>query len=638
MTTHAPRLRLTLLGSMAAFGPDGRSVLPRGRKTRAILAILALAAPDPVPRSRLTALLWSRRDREQARASLRQSVHELQDALGDIADIFRAEREHLALRRDDIVTDLQDHAASAPARLLADLNGLDGGFDRFLTTERLRLTRAAAAAAEATLAGLSDPDAILTAAVNLLAIDPINERGWRAAIRAHAERGAAADAVAMYERCVATLAEQTGVAPAQETQTLIAAVRGGTKLGPAAERPRRAGARVGVMPFRAAGEDDGGLSLGLAEEITSALARFRWLFLIASPSLGALAQRDGDMAPWRALDLDFLLDGTVQRGGGRVRITQRLLDMRAGDGGTGEVVWSGRFDRDAADLFAVQDEIAAETVARIDPTLLLREGQRAGQSVAQSATAYDLTLRAIPAIYRMEETTFRAAGEALGRAVALDPDYAAAHAWWACWHIFLVGQGWTDDRAAAMARAGDLADRAIQLDPADARALTIAGHVQAFLHGDLDAAMALHDRALAMNPNLPLAWVFSGLAQTYMGAHDEAIRRIEQARHLSPFDPHGFFFDGALMIPHLFLGRFAEAVEIGRRSIALNPGLSSTYKIQLSALGHLGRLEEAAIARRRLAELDPGFTLTEAALRNTLRRAEDNALYIEGLRRGGLTP
>jgi DNA-binding SARP family transcriptional activator/TolB-like protein len=630
-----PRLRLSLLGTMAAVDENGRSLLPRGRKTRAVLAVLALASPDLVPRSRMTALLWSRRDREQARASLRQCVHELQDILAPLPGLFVAERDHLMLKREDIATDLDEpDLRLPPARLLADMTGLDGGLDRFLATERLRLTRAASARLEAAMAAQTQPEDVLATATRILAIDPANERAWRATIRAHALAGSRAEAALAYDRCVATLAEIARVAPGEETQALIGSIRRGEPLRAIRPQQRKPGARLGVMPFRAAGGDDGGLSLGLAEEITAALARFRWLFLIASPSLATLAE--GDEARWHALDLDFLLDGTVQHGQGRVRITQRLLDMRAGEAGAGEVVWSGRFDREAGDLFALQDEIAAETVARIDPTLLLREGQRAGQSLPHSATAYDLTLRAIPAIYRLEERSFRAAGEALARAVALDPDYASAHAWWACWYLFLVGQGWADDRLAAMTRAGELAERAVSLDPADARGLTIAGHVRAFLHGEAEDAILLHERALSLNPNLPLAWVFSGLAHTYVGQHAEAIRRIGQAKRLSPFDPHAFFFDGALMIPHLLLGHYEQVVEIGRRAIALNPGLSTTYKAHLAALGFLGRHDEAAVARARLAELDPGFGLREAAARTTLRRAQDNAHYLEGLRRGGL--
>jgi DNA-binding SARP family transcriptional activator/TolB-like protein len=623
---------------MEASDAQGRSVLPRGRKTRALLAILALAAPDPVPRSRLTALLWSLREREQGRASLRQSVHELQEALAGIGgEMLVAEREHLSLRIEGLAVDTR---SAPPARLLEDLAGIDPGFDRYLAAERQSLTRAAVAEAETRLESHPTPAGNLAAAAAVLAIDPLHERAWRAMMRAHADAGSPSDAVAAYNRCAAALQDHAGVPPAAETQALLAAIRRGP-LPPTVPRQRGQGARLGVMPFRAAGDSaDAGLSLGLAEEITAALSRFRWLFLIASPSLATLSD-SGDAAKWRRLDLDFLLDGTIQRAGARVRITQRLLDMRAGanasaDDGTGEVVWAGRFERDATDLFAMQDEIAAETVARIDPALLLREGMRAGQSLPSNATAYDLMLRAIPAIYRLEEQSFRAAGEALAQAVALDPHFAAAQAWWACWHIFLVGQGWTTEREAAMRRAGELAERAVMLDPACARALTIAGHVQAFLHGHVDEALALHERALALNPNLPLAWVFSGLAESYAGNHAECIRRIGQAQKLSPFDPHGFFFDGCLMIPHLLLGDYETAVEIGRRAIALNPYLSSTYKAHLSALGHLGRTAEAAVALARLQELDPGFTLSEAARRTTLRRAEDNALYLEGLRLGGL--
>jgi tetratricopeptide (TPR) repeat protein len=311
------------------------------------------------------------------------------------------------------------------------------------------------------------------------------------------------------------------------------------------------------------------------------------------------------------------------------------------------VVWSARYEREADDLLTLQDEIAAEAVAQIDPQLIQHESRRAGQRAgsaggAANPTAYDLVLRAIPALYQLEEREFLVAGRALERAVALDPGSAAAHAWLAYWHIFLVGQGWNAAaeppiaRGAAMARAGALAERAVRLDPADARALTIAGHVRAFLHRDVDGAMELHDRALGLNPNLPLAWAFSGLAESYRGRHAEAIRRIAQARKLSPFDPNAFYYDTALMVPHLMLRHFTEVVEMGRRAVALNPTLSSTYKLLLSALGHLGARDEAAGVRERLYALEPGYSLTQAAARSTFRQASDEVLFLEGLRLAGL--
>jgi len=284
----------------------------------------------------------------------------------------------------------------------------------------------------------------------------------------------------------------------------------------------------------------------------------------------------------------------------------------------------------------LQDEIASETVARIDPELLMREGQRAAGRAPSSVTAYDRVLGAIPAIYRLEPTSFRAAGTALAEAVALDPEYAAAHAWWACWHMFLVGQNWATNPELAMERAGELAERAIALDSADARGFAIAGHVRAFLHHQVHTAIGLHERALSLNPNLPLAWTLSGLSYAYAGQQDEAIRRVHRAQALSPFDPHAFFNDMALMLPHLLRGEYEQVLELGRRAIALNPALTSTYKVALAAEGHLGRDTEAAVLRARMLHMEPGFTISGTVARTPLLRPQDMALYAEGLRRAGI--
>ena len=173
-----------------------------------------------------------------------------------------------------------------------------------------------------------------------------------------------------------------------------------------------------------------------------------------------LAKPDG--LPWQRLDLDFLLDSTLQRSGNRIRIIVRLLDVRAG----GKVIWARRFDREVDDVLILQGEIAAETAAQIDPELLLREGERLVSRGPCEPTAYDLVLRAIPAIYRLEPSGFQAAGDMLAAALAIEPGNAAAHAWWAYWHVLLVGQGWAGDPVAATRRAGELAERAVTLDPA----------------------------------------------------------------------------------------------------------------------------------------------------------------------------
>ncbi len=666
---HGPtKLRLRLIGQMSASDENGIVALPRVRKTRAVLAILALAAPRPVLRNQITALLWSTRESEQARASLRQSVHELQDMCVTIGlPLLRTGRQHLQLDIDQVWVDVHAiaHATSAQADLLdlvqggvlEDLTGLDPAFDQWLATETRTVHTTAGNLAALVLEQQSEPAKIIAAARRLVAISPTHEAGWRRLMQAYGDAGERAAAIEAFEQCVQSLSLIARTQPSNETMTLATAIRDGTANAapvvaavPPGTSPHiphngsgrgsRRGVWLGVAAFRATDpQDEATVSVGLAEEITTALARFRWINLIAPGSIAALAHEPtGQTERWRALDLDFLLDGTIQRSGGmldggQIRVTVRLIDMREGC----EVIWSRRFDRAAAGLFTLQDEIAAETAAQVDPELIMHESKRIAARPMQDPTAYELMLRAIPAIYRLVEPAYSEAGRMLALAAERAPDSATLHAWWACWYAFLVGQGWAADPEAAIQKAGSLAERAVALDPACARALSIAGYVRGFvLHRDIAETIALHERALVLNPNMPFAWAVSALAHTYAGDHETAVAYALQARRLSPFDPHGFFFDNALMVPSLLLGDFDTVVAAGRRSLGLNPAMSSTCKGLLSALGHLGRPDEAKAVLAQLLQIEPRFTLASAAARSPLRREADRATYLDGLRLAGL--
>ncbi len=300
------------------------------------------------------------------------------------------------------------------------------------------------------------------------------------------------------------------------------------------------------------------------------------------------------------------------------------------------MVWARRFDRQSNDLLSLQDEIASEVVAQIDPEILLIEAKRSAGRTPVDATAYDLMLRAIPLIGRMERGPYMMAGEYLSHAIELEPDYAAAHAWYAYWHIFLVGQGWADDPNAMMEAAGDLAERAIVLDPYDARGLTIAGHVRSFLHRRLREGLALHERALSLNPNLAMAWALSAITYAYMGDPEEAERRNNRYKKLSPLDPHAFLFDGFFTVIHLLKRDYESAVAAGRGVTQMNPSLSAGFKPYLSALGHLGRSREAAVVLRRLMAIEPDFTVERFTATSPLERESDRNHYAEGLRLAGV--
>lgn len=632
-----------MLGRLDVRSLTGDPLLPRSRKTRGVLAVLAFEAPQPVLRQRLAELLWSRRGEEQARGSLRQALHELQDSLGEWGKgLITATRETVALNNAGVWIDARELPLLArerpealnllQAELLSDLDTLDGAFDAWLLEQRRRLRDAALEAATARLAGATTAEARAEEARRVLGIDPAQEPVWRILIRTEAERGDRGAAFAAWEECRRVFAERFRGAPSPETAALAESLRG--EVAPPPRPPRRGatrGARLGVMPFQVlGGGPDADVSVGLAGEITAALARFRWLVLVDSASVAAVERQEGAA---EELGLDFSLSGTVQRAGDRVRVTLRLTDHRPPDA----VVWAERFDRDAGDILTLQDEIAAEVVARVDPEILLIEANRAATRPQVHVNAYDLLLRAIPAIYRLDRDSYELAGSLLLEATRLEADYAPAYAWYAYWHLFLVGQGWAAADSEVLAKSEELASRAVALDPSDAQALAILGHVRAFLHHRVAEAVTLYERALALNPNLPMAWVFSALALSYRGHHEEALRRWERYKQLAPLHPHAFFFDAARLVPLLLLRRHEEVDAAARQVTALHSGFTFPYKIWLSALGHLGRVDEAAVVIARLKLMEPDFTLEKARDRAPLEDAADRAHYLAGLRKAGLT-
>jgi TolB-like protein/Flp pilus assembly protein TadD len=506
-------------------------------------------------------------------------------------------------------------------------------------------------------------------------------------MRAYITRGERGMAIQAYERCRSVLADLLDAQPSEETQRLAAEIRASAQQvrapvaairiepardsrlpqrlaipelrGDARSEPRgevrgevrpeprpdsrpearpaspRAGARVGVLPLQlvGAGEAEAHLATGLADEITAAMARFRWMSLVSSSSLARFAAQSRDEAAIRrAFGIDFLLDGTIQRAQDRLRVSLRLLDLRVGN----QIVWSRRFDRDSSDTLVLQDEIAAEVAAQIDPEILMIEAQRAAQRPQAEAGAYDLMLRAVPLIARLEKPQFLQAGEMLRQSILLEPDYGAAHGWAAYWHLFLVSQGWTHEPAAKMAEAGRLADRGVLLDPQDARALTIAGHVRTRAGGRLREAQALHERALHLNPNLAMAWSLSGLAHAYAGDLAEAQRRLDHYKKLSPMDPHAFYLDTALPIVALMRRDYEAAVDFGREVSEMNPSFAGSYKPYLAALGHLGHEQEAMIARKRLLAIQPDFTVRMFSARSPFSRSADLEHYVAGLRKVGI--
>jgi len=688
VSTDPVMVRLRLIGQMEAWTLMSDSILPTGRKTRALLAILALSAPRPVLRGKLAEMLWSRRPEEQARASLRQEIHRLLDALGPVGhQILSINRDHLMLRPGTVWVDVEEVLRASPTKpaalclldgdLLEDLDGVDPAFDNWLAAERERLRDRARVLAEQMLRDQPDADLAIPAAQQLLSIDRAHEGAWRALMRAYNNRGERGMAIQAYERCRSVLADLLDALPSEETLRLAAEIRATTpqtrqtpQLSSASNATRtemfrdprplnravltevraeqrveqrhehraatpHGGVRVGVMPLQliGVGEAEAHLSTAIADEITASLARFRSMSLVSSSALARFAAQTRDeTAVRRAFNIDLLLDGTIQSAPGRVRISLRLLDLRAGS----QIVWSRRFDRGSEDLLSLQDEIAGEVVAQLEPEILRIESQAANGRIGLEPCATDLLLRALPMIGRLERPTFLQAGELLRQALALDPDHAAAHLWAAYWQLMLFTQGWAREPAATMAEAARLADRAVMLDPQDAKALTIAGHIRAVMLHRLPDAAALHDRALLLNPNLAMAWCLSAITYGYLGNLAEAERRLVRYKQLSQLDPQACFLDTALIIVAVLKQDYEAAVAAGREVSEMSAGCAAACPPYLAALGHLGRHPEAEIVRQRLLGLRPDFSIRQFVASSPFVRPQDLEIFTTGLRLAGL--
>lgn len=396
---------------------------------------------------------------------------------------------------------------------------------------------------------------------------------------------------------------------------------------------RQLGWRMAVLPFRSVGAPIGyGIALGMAEEVSAALSRFRAPRMIATATFWDGTGPSAD-AFWRCrtYQLDYVIEGSIQVTENQVRVSVNLLDVVLDF----EVIWTEQFDGPLDNLFALQHRIATETVAQVDPELFPRGSEFGSPIRTEIAAAHHAVLTAIQGIYRLDRPKFMRSRELLAHAIELDPGYAAAHAWTAYWSIMAVGQGWVDDPRDVTTLAGASAERAMLLDPLDARALAIAGHVKGYLLHDVRSALDLHARAIALSPNLPIAWTLSSWSKIYNGEHATAVRHAMMSQSLSPRDPHIFFVEHALMTAQFFGHQLEEAEMLAEVVLKRNPGHASALNVRLAILGHMGRRQEASDCMAMLREIDPNVSVEKIVARAPLR-SEDKAFYIDGLQRAGV--
>jgi DNA-binding SARP family transcriptional activator/Tfp pilus assembly protein PilF len=563
----------------------------------------------------------------------------------DAAAILAAETTSENLSRSEL-------SALCTGELLEELDGISESFDHWLLGERTRFTQQLSDLLEAELNNLAQSKADLKLKVSnfrrLIAFDPTHEGASRALMRALAELGERAQALREYERCRNALRKALDVEPSPETRALANAIRtfsgrdgeaaSGTttstsprdsakaQLAPAHRRRLR----VGVLSFLATRErDDQNLAFSLSQEIAAGLARFRWFDVIAPASLARKPSARLSEDILRQKELDYVVDGALSGDGRRFEISVRLLDVTQ----SACPVWSDRFELSIDELHRLDERVTARIVGRIDPVILFIEGQPKRRK-QQGGTG--LLLRAMPLMHSMERGKYEQAGELINRALKEDPDNAMILAWAAHWQVYHVGQGWSPNPRRAFTTAQRYALSAIRLDPENAEALGIYGHICSFLDKDFDSALHYFERALRLNPNLAFVWALSALTYCYIGQPDVALQRLERHRDLTPIEPYPALFDNPYTIAYLIKRDYEQAAVFGRRVAKTRPEFVNGYKPLIAALGHLGRREEAKDYVEKLLSLEPGFTVERFGEVYPFKHASDREHYMMGLRLAGV--
>jgi TolB-like protein len=274
---------------------------------------------------------------------------------------------------------------------------------------------------------------------------------------------------------------------------------------------------------------------GMVEEIITALSRIRWLFVIARNSSFTYKGRAVDVKQiGREFGVRYVLEGSVRKGGNRVRITGQLIEAE-----TGTHLWADRFDGLIEDVFELQDKVALSVAGVIEPTLQAAEMRRSAARPKADLTAYDLYLRALAMFYPITKDRIFEVLALLEQAVAIEPRYGPALAWAAICHMTLVRDGWAEAPEASRRKGSDLARRALEVGESDPGVLANAANALAHFGEDIAAMIALVDRALTLNPSFARGWYVSGVLRSMAGEHDLAIEHVELSLRLSPRERMG---------------------------------------------------------------------------------------------------
>ena len=418
-------------------------------------------------------------------------------------------------------------------------------------------------------------------------------------------------------RFVGAVREEAGIADARSMQRPLGS----------SDKPS-----IAVLPFENLSGDpeQDYFTDGIVEDITTALSRNRAFFVIArNSSFTYKGTPVNTKQVAHELGVRYLLEGSVRKSGGRVRVTGQLIEAESG-----RHLWADRFDADLANIFELQDQIVTRVVGAIAPQLEKAEMDRAKVAATDDLAAYDLYLRGLASWNRWTKEENAKALQLFCAAMDKDPEFSTPYGLAASCYLFAKANGWAssfDEKEISR-----LADQAADLGTDDPVALCWAGHVHAFFFKDVDRALLLVDRALELDENLAVAWQRSGWVRGYAGDSEGAIASLNRAIRLNPLDPRVFLTQSAMAFAHFIAGRDDEAAHWAAMALRIKPNWLPALRVAIAANAMGGRADEADRALKSYFRIDPDVSITKICDYYPLRRDVDRRRLILALRKAGL--
>jgi len=391
---------------------------------------------------------------------------------------------------------------------------------------------------------------------------------------------------------------------------------------------------IAVLPFRNLSDDPEQeyFSDGIAEDITTALSNTGWFFVTARHSAFAYKGTAIDVRQvGKELGVQYVLEGSVRKGGDRIRVTAQLIETA-----TGKHIWANRYDGMLRDIFDLQDQITETIAATLEPEFHRAEAKRIAQKRPENMDAYDYLLRGLSYMNKLTPEDTRAALPYFLKAITKDPNYgrAYAYAFW-CYRREVELSGMMLSKM-ERAEAIRLMEAGLKTDKDDPVVLWQAGSMKAYFERDFEDALALIERSLSLDPNSPRALLASVMIHTFMGDTETAIKQAERALRISPRSPSHWVNFVHVAASHLQELRFETAIEAARKAIQLNQYSTPAYLVLAASYAHLGRSDEAQAAVKQALKLNPKLTIGRLPELFPIAKYKNLDSYLDGLRMAGL--